>query len=324
MKRIVAILGIWMFLYLAFFLITVDFSQYFNVNHKIKSQWLMCSYYDEITWFWGEKSNQWLTRINDVYMRDGESIYTYKYRCSMLMHEPCNCDLRKIALDTNSVKVLDNSYIKDKDFVYVEWYKIKEADSDTFEVLSSLYGKDKDNIYYYTEVVKWVNYESFKVIDNKWEDKYWDFERWYRSYPDAQKLSYNWIDTWYAIDKDYVFYSNSNYLSTHIIEWVDKDSFVVISSELAKDKNFIYYEWMPQKWIVDIETYKSMPMNNTMNSNYARDQYNIYYIFPIPSWWYSHYPVEWVDYDSFEVHIKNRYRAQDKNNRYYKWEIEKI
>ncbi len=72
---------------------------------------------------------------------------------------------------------LEDEFAKDKNLVFHRSLKVNNADPDSFQVLESKYAKDKNNAYYSTMLIKDVDAQTFEVVDGVPQDKYFYFDR---------------------------------------------------------------------------------------------------------------------------------------------------
>ena len=109
--------------------------------------------------------------------------------------------------DINSFEILSDSYAKDKSHVYNADRIIKDADPASFIILSdSAYAKDKTRVYRLGTAIKEADPDSFELFG----------------------------DTDFSKDKNNVYYAG-------ILSAADTESFEILNSPYARDKNHFYF-----------------------------------------------------------------------------------
>lgn len=155
----------------------------------------------------GEKSTWAYCTLASVYAEDKNDDLAEKYYKKAINK-----------LDTESIKILDSRYIKDKNNVYLECSEIKERDAESFEVLSYFYTKDKIRVFYVDEELKGADTETFTILNSD-----------------------------YAKDKNNVYYNNKK------INKADQKTFEAYEN-YGKDRNNVYYREILMK-DADSETF---------------------------------------------------------------------
>ena len=109
----------------------------------------------------GEKSPWAYCTLASVYVKDKKNDLAEKYYKKAIDK-----------LDLESIKILNDEYIKDKNNVYLGCSVVAGRDPESFEVLSYFYTKDKNGVFYGTEELKGANPETFIILsDNYGKDK---------------------------------------------------------------------------------------------------------------------------------------------------------
>ncbi|OXG02263.1 DKNYY family protein [Flavobacterium araucananum] len=75
-------------------------------------------------------------------------------------------------IDVKTFEILDYNFSKDKNHVYYDCKKIKEANYSSFKIISEEYSKDSKHVYFKDVIIKEANPETFKVTSQYgiWED----------------------------------------------------------------------------------------------------------------------------------------------------------
>lgn len=146
-------------------------------------------------------------------------------------------------IDTQTfVSLGDCYYAKDKHNVYYSNRPIKDADISTITCLWPTTAKDKNSVYEKGLLKPNLDANSFKYFNayyakdknNVYADYY--YAEWYRKIPNADTVTFQALNEEYAQDK------YNLYCESHVVPFVDRDTFEVIGRVKAKDKNYIY-EW---------------------------------------------------------------------------------
>ena len=137
----------------------------------------------------------------------------------------------------------DNSYMRDKKYVYSHGSVLDKADSKSFERLTHMYTKDKRHVYRKDKIVAGVDAASFQVLQDN--DYFKDKNHVYKNkineleviaFADPDTLKVTEIGG-YASDKTNIF------LHGELIVGGDGPSFEVLSyGPYAKDKRYVYYK----------------------------------------------------------------------------------
>lgn len=215
---------------------------------------------------------------DEIYAKDKNSVY--------LINEsfiyPINCD-------PNTVKILDQWYIKDSKNIYWRsrlWIlKIDWADMKTFKILTKKYAKDKNNVYTAGKPIKWADPETFQLLRSSNNFNYAkDKNKIYFWFLDECKEIY-WIDynTFQDLWNSYAKDKNNVYRLGTVIEWANPETFQVLSEKYTKDKNNVYRFGDIMKW-ADPETFEILKWE------YAKDKNNVYL---------SGEPMKWTDPKTF-------------------------
>lgn len=110
------------------------------------------------------------TILNDVFFQDDKHIYAM-----IEVGKGCHSDFVQLDVDVETFLPLNNSYARDKNFIYQKSYGypqiIHNVDHETFTPLSGVYSKDKTHVYYYQNILKNADPLTFQVIKNE-KDNY--------------------------------------------------------------------------------------------------------------------------------------------------------
>ena len=142
----------------------------------------------------GEKSSLAYCTLASVYVKDEKNDLAEKYYKKAIDK-----------LDLESIKILDDKYIKDKNNVYLRCSVVAGRDPESFEVLSYFYTKDKNGVFYETGELKGANPETFIILSDH-----------------------------YGKDKNNVYYNNKK------LSKADSKTFEVFQN-YGKDRNNVYY-----------------------------------------------------------------------------------
>lgn len=71
-----------------------------------------------------------------------------------------------IGVDINTIEVIGNEYLRDKDQVYFKSTKIKNADPSSFVVLKRPFSKDKNKVYYNSHSFQDLDVSSFQFVED--------------------------------------------------------------------------------------------------------------------------------------------------------------
>jgi len=98
-----------------------------------------------------------------------------------------------LPFDNKTFQYLWWEYAKDINYVYHEWYVIKNVDISSFQFLWWDYAKDINNVYYYWDIVEKTDISSFKYI---WWDYAKDINNIYHYWNIVTKKT-NFIHLWW-------------------------------------------------------------------------------------------------------------------------------
>lgn len=139
---------------------------------------------------------------------------------------------------------------------------------------SSMAITDWNNVYQDWMIISWIDSASFKIIDNSDYLKNSDYEKYISS-------NEYWLKEQYAYDKNHIYYNAYDDSSVHYNSgWKFKplllenywDS-IKILQEIQTKKRRIYYDEKNKKIFgVDGSSFR-----DTWDSNYVRDQYNVFF-----------------------------------------------
>lgn len=213
--------------------------------------------------------------------------------------------------NTNTeIIILNDRYKKDQNYVYYNEKIIKWADVETFELIwDTIFSKDKNNVFYMNQLVSIADIDTFEYISYSYAK---DKNNVYYMTDILDVIKDANPDNFTVVNKAYSKDSNNIYYYGKIIDWIDLDSFEIItnsectiicSEKFAKDKNNVYFGWEVVNW-VEINSFQ------LLWGDYWTDWNNIFFRNSI---------VEWVDINSFIV-IEG-VKAEDDFNMYNFWKI---
>ncbi len=210
-----------------------------------------------------------------------------------------------VSNDVENFQVIFKWYGKDKDYVYDNGRKIEWADPSTFVFLRygyfNSYSKDKNNVYRSGYVLKWADPDTFEIMEKDYsKDKNF-------VYDDGEKIEWADPSTFEIINEDYSKDKNFVYYNRKKIEWSNPKTFQILDDDYLKDKNNVYYkgyrEIIKIEW-VDLKTFQ------ILNYRYSKDKKHVYSLGN---------KIEWADSETFKL-LDDGY-SKDKNNFYYNGEI---
>lgn len=287
------------------------------------------------------------------------------YRYSI---NPLSKALNLSRVDTETFEVFPNTiYSKDKNSIYFKEIKINDVNFATFSPIDGTYAKDINNVYYLGRKIEYADPNGFTVINNQYsfsKDKnniYFQNQK----IPNVDAESFQVINQQYAKDQHKVYWQNTivegadpNSMEiilydTHEISFFFKDkhavynqgnktdfdlqSFELLTSQIAKDKNNVYFIY--DEYIVPIN--KSDPASFMMiNKDYAKDKKHVYRLgsiieganpltFKTLTEYYSrddkniylmNFKIPQADVRSFKI-LNKRFTAKDNHHVYYKGTI---
>lgn len=224
--------------------------------------------------------------LDTNYVKDDKNVYELILDDSLLFFGD-EIDTRKVEidrLDVKSFKKLENSYYIDNYSVYFLYEKIKkieEADRDSFEILENSYiGKDRNNIYYKGKKLENVDSKSFKNFDNfigKDKNRVFFIEK-NKEIINVDVKSFEILENSnYFKDKNNIFVRNEIDYNPNLekLNHIDKDSFIILTNAIGKDKNGVYY--MGEK-IYGINPDNSKIIKDLNSDNYIFQSDNNYYL----------------------------------------------
>lgn len=232
-------------------------------------------------------------------------------------------NFKYISLNTETVEVLAETYVKDKNaaFFFKEdskdpfdisgdsYFIIIDADTETFEALNDVYAKDKNQVYYHGEPFTEADPETFELVDMITPE----FEIAYSESMGTLERDQHLTNEYflprlaYAKDKNNIYYENQ------ILDNIDPDTFVAYAfiqymsdahPVYARDEDSIIFK-SEKVENVDTESWE------ILDYLYQKDKNHIYFENQI---------VEDADLESFKV-INSWDLAEDNNHSYQGAEI---
>lgn len=171
-------------------------------------------------------------------------------------------------VDLYTFETIDNTYAKDKNYLYFLGLVVEDVDLNTFEFLDSPFSRDKGHIFYYGKKIENADASTFKVVAKN-----------------------------YGVDKNHVY--TGTVLGPAIIEGADPISFEIIDkraivSEYSNDANHVYYKG---RLISDADASTFQLLEN----NYSKDKNHVYHLdyFPEAEYKYQVNIVQDVDPATF-------------------------
>ncbi len=232
--------------------------------------------------------------------------------------------------DPDSFEILNHCYSKDENRVYFTNVVITDANSKTFKVLDRNYSKDSIDIYFQQYAIVGADMGSFKIVSNNEKEGYYskDKEHLFQRHlivsnlapenftiektDDIEKGLFDCLNN--EIDKDTFEVINSNYAKDknnvyifvrgdrgtsycYKIAEADPESFEVVFNFWAKDSDSTFHEFKEIIGDVDSETFE------VIDDNYAKDETHVYY---------QGSEIPEADPETFEV-IDDNYAVDDEN-----------
>lgn len=164
---------------------------------------------------------------------------------------------RMIGSDPESFRLLvdpevgEHKYVKDKHHVYLDGQIVAQADPATFRFMNerySAYAKDNKNIYFAGQIVKEADRQSFSWVNDKRNHENGYFKDKAHIYYDGQIVTDANVKQFTALDDPYCdgldcYFTDQVYIyhKGDSMTEMDAPSFVVSSSNYAKDKHHVYY-----------------------------------------------------------------------------------
>lgn len=176
--------------------------------------------------------------------------------------------------DSNQITDMKYGYYIMNQEVYHTWKRIQNADVKSFQILNKNYSKDKNQVYL-------DNWDTMEII--KWADPF--------------TFSPLWEDSWWGKDKSDIYFNDEKK------DWVDPDSFVILSKGFAKDTHRVYATYSagsPIDW-ADPKTFI------IINDSFWKDKNNIYLDPHNP----SVQKLNHIDLESFSPIKDNWYKDKD-------------
>jgi hypothetical protein len=231
------------------------------------------------------------------------------------------CDVRSVYICNERVKgdpatfvLLDDSFAKDKKWVYYRTFPVRGADAPSFEVLlgtwardnrsaynqhlrlkadrdsfvalNELYAKDRESAFYLGGTIKEADGATFETLDPGHFSTGPGF--WYRH------------DQGYARDKNNVYHYILTIGKPRILKGVDLETFQVLGFSFAKDARKVYHE-------ADRIPSADPASFEHLGGLFSRDRTRVFY---------ANRTIAGADRDSFEVLDMNKHFARDCRSRY--------
>ncbi len=215
-------------------------------------------------------------QLNELSFKDKNNIYLVK---SWDSHYEL-CHIKNI--ETATVEILGQAYIKNKEVVYCDENQIIGAHPRTFKVIEGgYYSYDKNSVYYVGKKLSKLNAQKLEVINYQFirDDKI-------VFYKDV-KLDLDAKDCILLTD-DFIKDKNNIYYKESLIKDADAESFEVINHWFQKDKNKLFHHTIPLE--LNPSTVK------IDHEIYAFDAHHVYF---------SKHKIKGVDIASFQVLTPN-------------------
>ncbi len=187
---------------------------------------------------------------------------------------------KPVEADPSSFTFLSDNFMKDKNFLYAPYFggiKKTQINTDSLEVLGNTYVRDNKQVYFFdienTQDFKTIPFHSidsisvladpFIIINNKvYENGY------LLNDGDADASTFRILDGYCCRDTNHIFYSGKAIPA-------DANSFELLSEGFAKDKQSVYFFGYILN-NVDVNSFK------IINSLYFSDKNHVYFIYSIP------------------------------------------
>lgn len=194
--------------------------------------------------------------LDEKYVKDYKNLYNLKTD-SLSFFSIDEIKPKKVSidgLDVKSFKVLENKkasltdYYTDKNSVYFhkdDLRKITGADKNSFEILEEYIARDKNNVYSKGEKLGNIDIKSFKYFeDGLAKDKNRVF--YIEDNKDVTGVDAKTFErmgeSYYFRDKNNIFaLKDYNPYDLEMLKNIDRNSFNILSKEIGKDKNGVYY-----------------------------------------------------------------------------------
>lgn len=196
----------------------------------------------------------------------------------------------------DTFEYIEHDYAKDKGRFLYRGKIIEGVDIGSVEILNSSYFKDKNSVYFQGLKIEWANPKTFYIIDYSCYSK--DKKNIFWCENKIKKADYNTfvlLNSFVAKDK------NNTYYAGRIIDYIDPKTIEVFEYDnIIKDKDKVYYSLNPIETI-DIKSFKYL------GPGYIKDKNNVYYNGEI---------LEGADAETFEYNSNRYNHASDKNGEY--------
>lgn len=136
-------------------------------------------------------------------------------------------------------------YSKDKYRVYWKGVEIVDSDTDSFELLNDCYAKDKNGYYYWGYPVTSISEDRFQKLGGP-----------------------------YYVDDKYVYYNGEYSPAYFLLPEADKATFQVLSPQIGKDKEHVYFQSSIYSDYLDID----VPTFRKINDKKYQDKNSTYEI----------------------------------------------
>ena len=150
--------------------------------------------------------------------------------------------------DNNTSIQLNESYVKDKNYVYFI-KRGKVYDDFEIEEIKSHLDDNYDNEAYkrllFSEDSSWAYYDSVDI----WE------------------MKQQWVE-WNKVEKEIEAIGRLQDTTYLVVEWADIETFEALSNEYGKDKNTLYYQNLPSDKLILSTAYIYNPIHPISNSYY--------------------------------------------------------
>lgn len=167
-------------------------------------------------------------------------------------------------------------FFEKKNFSWRErmFIQLEKCDMETFEILFSWneycssytsYAKDKNHFYWCWKIIEWVDNTTFEILNSSYaKDRYSVFYQ-------GKKMQGVKPQKFYVILWDYIVYDHTIYFWKKSIENPDFDTFSVMNSFFAKDKNAVYYQGEIMKQF-DVNTCEILPFHQEKEQKRDREK----------------------------------------------------
>ncbi len=201
----------------------------------------------------GADSSTFEVLLANEYARDEEHVY-------FRMHRLDNADPATFVVLSDRVCV----YGKDRNRVWLQDVVVREADPATFALLTFPYSRDRSQVFCGTLPMKIHDIESFEVLrgSSTFCTAFVKGKPFAEQYKEVEVTQDNPVTTGEGWARD----NRACYYGPFALKDADYDSFTVLNGIYAKDKNCVYWCWLPMP-LADARTFRVRDESSGMDKD---------------------------------------------------------